>query len=135
MGALLRDLTIGLRALRKAAGFTSLAVAVLAIGVALSTTAFAIVDGALRKPLPYPEPGRLVMICDAPRADPSKCGVVAPGSLADWRQTDAFEAIALVNLVSLTMTTGDVAERVAGSIVTPAYFDVVRTFPALGRRP
>src|SRR6185295_1919480 len=111
----LRDFHIGLRALRKAVGFTALAVAVLAIGVALSTTAFAIVDGALNKPLPYAAAERLVMICDAPRAEPSRCGVVAPGTLLDWQHTHAFESIALVNLVSLTIATADGAERVGGS--------------------
>src|SRR3954464_10598538 len=62
MGALLFDLRQVLRGLVRAPGFSLLAIAGLAIGVAASTAMFTVVDTILWRPLPYPAPERQVIL-------------------------------------------------------------------------
>src|SRR5687767_12941871 len=51
-----QDVRFGLRSLRKSAGYAVVSVATLGIGIGLSATVFAAVDGVLLKPLPYADP-------------------------------------------------------------------------------
>ncbi|HEX6975324.1 MAG TPA: ABC transporter permease, partial [Vicinamibacterales bacterium] len=59
---LTRDARYALRVLRKAPVFTITAVLTLGVAIAINTAIFSVVDAALLKPLPYPEPGRLAMV-------------------------------------------------------------------------
>lgn len=56
------DLSYSIRALRRAPAYTATVIGVIALGMALATTVFAVVDGVLFKPLPYPDADRLVAI-------------------------------------------------------------------------
>jgi len=60
--AMFTDLRQAFRLLLKAPGFTSLVVAVLAVGIGATTAIFSIVDGVLLKPLPFPEADRLIAV-------------------------------------------------------------------------
>jgi hypothetical protein len=60
MSGLLEDLRTALRSLRHARSFSAFVVASLAVGVGASVTLFALVDGVLLRPLPYPRPSSLV---------------------------------------------------------------------------
>src|SRR5688572_28562928 len=59
---LLRDVRYGARVLRKSPGFTTTSILTLAIAVAINAAVFSIVDGVLLKPLPFPEPDRLLLM-------------------------------------------------------------------------
>ena len=59
---LLYDLRDAVRSLRRQRGFAAVAVATLALGLGLNTAVFAVAYGILWRPLPYPEPDRLVRI-------------------------------------------------------------------------
>ena len=59
---LLRDLRYAARVLRKSPGFTTTSILTLAIAVAINAAVFSIVDGVLLKPLPFPEPDRLLLM-------------------------------------------------------------------------
>lgn len=63
-----RDVRFALRTLRKNAGFTTVVVVTLALGIGASTAVFSVVEGILLRPLPFPEPDRLVMIWQNDRA-------------------------------------------------------------------
>lgn len=127
MSGLLRDLGLALRRLRKSPGFASAAVGALALGVGVSTAVFSIVDGVLLKPLPFPEPERLVMI--------TREGDVSIPDGRDWRPAaPSFESMALfLRSWTLDLTGDGEPVRVAASVVEPEYFRVLQAPPQLGR--
>ena len=128
--------TIGrsIRALWRRPAFAVTAVLTLGLGSAATTALFSVVDTALVKALPYPEPDRLVTVMEASKSATSKVSLIAPVRLEDWqRMNRTFEALSGVYSDTVTDTTGATPERLQARDVTPRYFAVYGASPILGR--
>jgi putative ABC transport system permease protein len=124
------------RALARRPGFALTVFALLALGIAANTALFSVVDTVLLKPLPYPDPDRLVSVYEANSAKSQATSLIAPGRLEDWnRMSAAFEAISGSYSENVTDTAGAEPERLTGLRVAPRYFDVFGAPALLGRTP
>jgi len=134
MGSLWQDIHYGLRVLRKRPGFTFLSVLTLAIGIGVNTAIFSIVNAALLRPLPYPQPDRLVRIWETHTAkDLSEMEASYPNYI-DWTgQSTVFEGLAVYDGIKVTLLGRGVPERISGMRITAGFFSVFGVQPILGR--
>lgn len=88
------DLRYATRMLRNNPAFTAAVVLTLALGIGANTAIFSVCDAILLKPLPYPDPDRIVMLWEQP-PEGETIGAVAPANFVDWRkQSRSFTEIA-----------------------------------------
>jgi putative ABC transport system permease protein len=97
MSTLGRDVKIAVRQLLKTPGFVITAVLMLALGIGATTAIFSIVEGVLLRPLPFPQPDRLVMVADvlegAKVGGNSEAGVTVPDIRNYTRDTHSFTSL------------------------------------------
>jgi predicted permease len=128
------DIRYGLRLLRKAPGFTIIAIATLALGIGANTAIFSTVDALLIRALPYADADRIVMVWEDASAAGFPRNTPAPGNYHDWaRLNRAFSGMAATRGASANLTGDGVPEQVIGRAVTPAFFDVLGVRPLVGR--
>ncbi|HNW41442.1 MAG TPA: ABC transporter permease [Opitutaceae bacterium] len=131
---MLLDLRHILRTLLRAPGFTTVVVATLALAIGANTAIFSVVDAALLRPLPFPEPDRLVAVWEKANLFGMHYSPVAMANYTDWRaQNSTFQEIGLHENGGMLLTgTGD-AEEVSCGLVTASLFRALQTQPAAGR--
>ncbi len=132
--ALLRDLRSAYHVLRRSPGFTLLAVLTLAVGIGANVAMFSVMDAALLRPLPYPEPDRLVLALGTFPGEPSR--TVSAHDYYDYRdQSPAFQSLSAITAwpwVS-SVTGGDEPVRVPVAWVSVDLFRTLGVAPLLGR--
>ena len=133
LAMLAQDLRQAWRGLRRTPIITATAVATLALGVGATTVVFGVVYAVLLRPLPYPEPDRLIELSEQNLATRAFFRVSALNYLAWAERSHTLEAVGAFNGMAATMTDAGEPERLTGSIVTASLFDVLRVPPVVGR--
>lgn len=131
----MNDLRFALRQLIQHPGYGIIAVLALALGIGANTAIFSVVNAVLLRPLPYPDPDKLIIVRERTSSFPS--GSVSYPNFLDWRAGQrSFTDIALVRRDSFNLSTpGGEAEpaRVGGARVTWNFLSITGLTPHLGR--
>ena len=131
----LQDLRHGLRGLRRAPGFTVVAVLTLALGIGATTAVFTVVSGVLIKPLPFPDADRLVSLkhgsADLNGGPP--VGMTATLLLTYAKENRTFQRLGIWSRGSETVTSGAVLEEVTTLNVSVGALPTLGIPPAIGR--
>lgn len=131
---LFRDVQFGVRMLAKNLGFSAVAILTLALGIGANTAIFTVVDAILLRPLPYPEPDRLVRVWESsPKLDVVR-NSVNPLNFLDWHDhSESFESMAAIASLMTNLSSHGRPMAVQGMQVTPEFFSILRVGPFLGR--
>ena len=134
MGTLVRDLRFALRQLRRAPVFTLAALACLALGIGANTAIFTVINAVLVRPLPYPEPDRLVMVWESNAGRKRERNVVSPANYLDWKaETQLFERMAAAYDIRMNLTGVGEPVEVPAQLATADLFPLLGLHPLLGR--
>ena len=126
---MLNDLRFAFRALRRSPGFTAVAVITLALGIGANTALFSVADAVLFRPLPYPNPERIVKIDGGPLRF-TKAGF---GASRQMEQSPVFNGAGIYASGGLNVGGEGNPERVLAATVTPGFFHAMGTAPMIGR--
>jgi putative ABC transport system permease protein len=134
MESLIKDLRYAVRSLVKRPGFAAIAVITLALGIGSNTAIFSVVNAVLLRPLPFPEPDRLVMIWEDASFAGFPRNTPAAANYADWKtQNQTFADMAAQDSRSMNLTGDAEPERIDASGVTANFFSLLGVRPLLGR--
>ncbi|MEW6157338.1 MAG: ABC transporter permease [Verrucomicrobiota bacterium] len=134
----MNDLKFAMRQWFKHPGFTAVAVLTLALGIGSNTAMFSILHAILLKPLPYPEPDRLVTLWERDLQRGLEQDRVSGPNYLDWRaQNSVFADLAVspgwVGSSEFNLLLGDTTVKVPGSYVSSSLFQTLGQQPLLGR--
>jgi putative ABC transport system permease protein len=134
METLLNDLKHAIRLLRQSPGFTATAISALALGIGANTAIFSVVNAVLLKPLPFPQPDRIVQLMNS---SPQGAGAAASVPKYNiWRsQNQVLEDVSAYDTggPGMNIAGGDRPEQVKGIHVSHEFFRLFGAPVALGR--
>ncbi len=142
MQTLLQDLRFALRMMRKAPGFTIVAVLALGLGIGVNTAILSTVNGFILRPLPVEKPDELAAVYWGKKSDPQVWGDFSYPNYVDLRnQNQSFSGLTAWSMITAGISAsasrdaseGSRAEFVLGEAVSGNYFDVMGVKPILGR--
>jgi predicted permease len=130
-----RDLTYSLRILRRNPGFTATVVVTLGLGIGVCAAVFTMLGTLLLRPLPFPQPDRLVHVWGTDAGQGWNKQYVSPLDLEDMREAvPAFQHVAGFNVREYNLAgEGDQPEPVSGARVTAGVFEALGVSAAMGR--
>jgi predicted permease len=133
------DLLLALRGLRRDPAFAALVILTLAVGIGASTVMYSLVRAVFLRPLPFPEPDRLVTIWERDSTRGVDDRRVTPANFVDWRaESGSFTELGVLPNWSgpawkFNVTGTDRVERVDGIYASSGFFRVMGVRPLLGR--
>lgn len=134
MSTVLHDLRYALRMLRRSPGFAVAALVTLALGMGANTVMFSVLNTVLLRPLPFPQPGRLLQIWET---DPRRGDIrdtVGPLNFVDWRrQSQTLESMATYGFNNTVLRGRPTPKRVLAVSVSAGFFGVFKIAPLKGR--
>ena len=133
METLLQDLRYAVRMLIKTPGVTAVAVVTLALGIGANTAIFSGVNAFLMRPLPVPDPDRLVRPIEVAE-DRGVSDEISYPDFVDYRnQATSFTGLAAEDMVQAALNTENQNDVIWGQAVSGNYFAVLEVKPAMGR--
>ena len=134
MDTLRKDLVHAFRSLWKNPGYTAVTIVTLALGIGANTAIFSVINGVILKPLPYPDPERLVFISSQfPGLGFDQFWVSAPEFLEFRERNRAFEDVGAYRAGAVNLGTEDQPRRVESAVVTSELMPVLGVQPLRGR--
>jgi putative ABC transport system permease protein len=129
---LLSDLRYTARTLGRARGFTLTAVLVVALGVGANAAAFSVADFVLIRPLPFPDPDRLVRLWESTPGYPVM--ELAPANYRDWKtMSRSFAGMGAYTPNAVNLAGAGEPQRIEGVLATRDLLPVVGVSPWVGR--
>jgi len=132
MPLIIQDVRYAIRLLVRRPGFALVAVLTLALGIGAATSIFSVVDAVLLRPMPFPNPDRLVLM-----------GIVGRNGgefplpdtdFIEWRERNrTADAVAAYSQQAINITGDGHPERIPGALVTDQFFNVLGSAPERGR--
>lgn len=131
-----QDLRFAARMLVRSPGFAAVAVVTMALSIGATTTLFSLAYGVLMRPLPWPEPDRLVRLQETRGGQVARIPwTISNGTYLAWREQPATieEIGGWMRGRLMTLTSSGERERFLVGSVTPSLMRVLRVAPLLGR--
>ncbi|HEY6119221.1 MAG TPA: ABC transporter permease, partial [Pyrinomonadaceae bacterium] len=135
METLFKDIRYGTRSLLKHPVFTTIAIITLALGIGANTAVFSVINAVVLRPLPYPQPDRLVMLWGTNTKEGSQ---EQPASFADFNdfrsQAKSFSSLAATSPLWNFVLTGDgEPQPLQGLYASANLFSLLGVAPVNGR--
>jgi predicted permease len=129
-----RQLSYAARLLQKTPGFTATALLTLAVCLGANLTIFAVIDSVLLRPLPFPEPDRLMMIFNTyPKAGVDRDGSSLTNYYERRGRIPAFSSLSIYNYGTEIIGEPGSTEREQTMRVSPDFFSTLGVGPVIGR--
>jgi putative ABC transport system permease protein len=134
----MNDLRYALRMLWKSPAFSIIAVATLALGIGANTAIFSVIESSLLRPLPFPNPDRLVRVYETFEENGASSDLLnlAEKSVRQWREygSDIFEGIGVATGAGVSIAgPGQPAQSFQAARISANFLNVLGLQPALGR--
>ena len=127
-----QDLVYTARVLRRTPGFAITAITIVALGIGATTAAFSVTDFVLIRPLPFPEPHRLVKLWETTPGY-AYMELSAP-NYRDWvAAATSYESTGVYHGTAVTMTSAGEPRRFIGTSVSADLFPTLGVAPVVGR--
>src|SRR5205807_1065075 len=136
MSSMMNDLRYALRQLARSPGFTAVAVLTLALGAGTNSLLFSVIHAVLLRPLPYPDPDRIVAIGLVPRGNTiARMDAQATHwAYFEWRdESRSFAHLAAYRQTQAIVRGGAPLEDMRGAEITTGFLPLFGVQPALGR--
>jgi len=127
-----REFLFAFRSLRKSTAFTAAAVVTLALGLGSTTAIFSVVESVLLRPLPFPNPERIV-VPESRKVSTGERWSITYADFMDWRDNHTFEYVAPYQETNMDLAGPDEAVRLKAAAVGQQLFQVTGVRPSMGR--
>jgi putative ABC transport system permease protein len=133
LDGIIGDVRFAIRTLARTPTFTAGVVLTVGLAVGATSSIFAVVDGIVLRPLPFPGAERTSQFCETNPAVGDHC-VASPANVADWaRGVSALEAAGVARAETFVARIDGQAAGIRGAIASPGFFHVLGLHAALGR--
>ncbi len=134
MSRFFHDVRYAARRLIATPSFTLPTIIILALGMGANSALFAVLNSAVLRPLPYPNPDRLIALWEDFSVIGRSKTRVSPATFVDWqKRAGAFQAMGAYGIRSKDFSEGGPPEEVFGLGVSASLLPMLGVEPYLGR--